>query len=464
MGHWSDDLVDELADQLGNSVDRQTITDVLGAVGRNLETLSGRSFVGVHTATAGLQPNGLPLVDVPDAHVGSLNSASDVWEIPDPVNPAMAPVLQLQPLKALRSAATVADALWVAGQLVAEASRTGRLTSDYILHWIGNNVPSEERHELFRQVMDPDQRFYVPVLGAATDGWWFQIARRLLWVTRDTRDEGRMLESLLGDPLADRNVPPFVATEPVLTMARLTHQPVDWAMTARIWTGDVHIWTDRKWATLARAVHGHGVPTIVIDPASTAAEIACQVILKAYWHGYITGDEPTLAKAVETAYASSVERIRRGTHSSTTSAAAALLEQLIFPGFDHALGAEATRRYVRRKASIVVMEHRKRESPDRYPWTRVGVSERRYYKLLPLFTSKANGRYAYDHDDVVARMRAHVAAVEQQREVRSAALSILQSRGFTDAAARKWLQRHEPVEVLRAVPRGTKGVRPMQSP
>src|SRR6266545_4300632 len=76
-------------------------------------------------------------------------------------------------------------------------------------------------------------------------------------------------------------------------------------------------------------------------------------------------------------------------------------EQLIRPGFDPGQGAEATRRYVRRKASIVVMEHRKREAPDRYPWTQVGISERRYYKLLPLFAQKVNGRYDLDHDDVV---------------------------------------------------------------
>jgi hypothetical protein len=88
---------------------------------------------------------------------------------------------------------------------------------------------------------------------------------------------------------------------------------------------------------------------------------------------------------------------------STASAAATLLEQLIRPGFDPAQGAEATRRYVRRKASIAVMQHRKLESPDRCPWTQVGISERRYYKLLPLFAQKVNGRYDYDHDDVVAR-------------------------------------------------------------
>jgi hypothetical protein len=102
-----------------------------------------------------------------------------------------------------------------------------------------------------------------------------------------------------------------------------------------------------------------------------------------YWHGYIGGDEPALANAVATAYPGPVERIQRGTGAPNgASAAAMLLEQLVHPEFDPARGAGATRRYVRRKASIVVMEHRKRETPDRYPWKQVGISERRYYKLL----------------------------------------------------------------------------------
>ena len=52
----------------------------------------------------------------------------------------------------------------------------------------------------------------------------------------------------------------------------------------------------------------HGVPTITLDPASTPQEIACQVILKGYWHGYIEADEPALARAVATAYPKPVEQ------------------------------------------------------------------------------------------------------------------------------------------------------------
>jgi hypothetical protein len=212
---------------------------------------------------------------------------------------------------------------------------------------------------------------------------------------------------------------------------------------------------DRPWNKIAKAIHGHGIPAITLDPISTPHEIACQVVLKGYWHGYIGGDEPALANAIAMAYPRQVERIRRVTHApNSASAAAALLEQLIRPGFDPAQGAEATRRYVRRKASIAVMEYRKAEAPDRYPWTQVGISERRYYKLLPQFAQKVNGRYVLDHGDVVARMKAYLDRIDHVRDVRAAALDVLRSHGFGEAAARKWLQRHRPEEAVDAWPRG----------
>ncbi len=117
-----------------------------------------------------------------------------------------------------------------------------------------------------------------------------------------------------------------------------------------------------------------------------------------------------------------------------------------------AQGAEATRRYVRRIASIVVMEHHKRESPDRFPWTHVGISERRLYKLLPLFAAKTNGHY--DHDHVIARMKAHFEQRDREREVRAATLDLLRERDFSEAAARKWLQRHRAEQAIDAWPRG----------
>ena len=418
--------------------------------------LAGRSFHPLRRATVIITSGGLPLVDVPDLQVGSMETTAGVWEVPDPVNPQLATALQVVPIDpSVRRAVSTADALWVAGHLIAEASRAGDLKGDYVLYWLGACVDPEQRKDLFRHVMDPAVRFYVPILGISVEGWWFQIARRLIWVTSKTNDEGRLLEPLLDGATSSDEVLPLVATEPILIAAPMTQQPVEWAFTARIWTDEVQRPKDRPWSILAEAIHGYGVPTITLDPASTPQEIACQVVLKGYWHGCIGADEPALARTVAAAYPRSVQRIQRHTQAPTReSAAAMLLEQLIRPGFDPAQGAEATRRYVRRKASIVVMEHRKREAPDRYPWTHVGISERRYYKLLPLFAEKINGRYDYDHSEVVAQMKAHLGEQEHKREIRAAALDLLRSRGFSEAAARKWIQRHEPEQAIDAWPRG----------
>lgn len=70
------------------------------------------------------------------------------------------------------------------------------------------------------------------------------------------------------------------------------------------------------------------------------------------------------------------------------------------------------------------MEHRKRETPHRYPWTQVGISERRFYKLLPQFAEKVNGRYEYDQPELVARMRASLNATERDRKIRAAAMAV----------------------------------------
>ncbi len=455
MGHWSEGLVDEVARMVGGSPDRRLLKDKLAQAGREIEVLSGRSFQPMRRATAVFEPNGLPFVDIPDLQVGSMEPESMVWEVPDPVNPQMATVLQVTPLAApVPKAASIADALWIAGQLVAVASQRGQLSGEYVLGWLGSFFSPEQRVELFRRVMNPEVRFHVPILAVSVDGWWFQIARRLLWMTNETEDEGRLFEPLMDQTAGDK-IPPLVAAEAILIAAPMTQQPAGWAFTARIWTEQVQRPTDRQWSRFARAIHGHGIPTITLDPVSSPYEIACQVVLKGYWHGYIKGDEPALAKVIARAYPRQVARIERETRApNTDSAAATLLEQLIRPGFDPGQGAEATRRYVRRKASIAVMQYRKGEAPDRYPWTRVGVSERRYYKLLPLFVHKVNGRYDYDYDDVVARMKDHLDRVDEARRARTAALEVLRLHGFGEEAARKWLQRHPPKDALTAWPRG----------
>jgi hypothetical protein len=455
MGHWSESLVDELAQRVGGSPDRDVLNDLLGRAARGLETLAGRTFHPARRTTSIFEPNRLPFVDIPDLLVGSTEPIEGAWAIPDPVSRHLATVLQVLPLDTPASGtARDADAFWIAGLLIAEALHTGRLSGDYILHWLGTFVEPEPRTELFRRVMNPAVRFNVPVLGVATNGWWFQIARRLIWVTSETEDDGRLIEPLMDETRTGGEFIPLAAVEAILIAAPMTRQPVDRAFAMRIWPEAVRLPLNRPWSKIASAIHGHGIPTITVDTISTLNEIACQVVLKGYWHGYLGSDEPALANAVALAYPRQVERIQRETHApNTASAAATLLEQLIRPGFDPGQGAEATRRYVRRKASIVVMEHRKREAPDRYPWTQVGISERRYYKLLPLFAQKVNGRYDLDHDDVVARMKAHLDQGDQERAVRALALDVLRSHGFGEAAARKWLQRHPPEGAVNAWPR-----------
>ena len=464
MGHWSEDLADDLAEDLirrfGASPDRRSLVEILAEVGKEIDVSAGRSFRPLHRATVAIHSGGLPLVEVTDMQVGPMETTAQAWAVPDPVNAQMATTLQVVPLDPpVRRASPAAEALVTAGHLIAEASRAGLLEGGYVVRWLGAHIDAEQRKDLFRSVMDPMFRFYVPVLAMRVNGWWFQITRRLIWVTSETNDDGRLVELLLDGETTGDETFPLVAAEPVLIAAPMTRQPVEWAFSARIWTEGVQRPNDRPWSDLAGAIHGHGIPTVTLDNASTSEEIACQVVLKGYWHGYIDPDEPALARAVADAYTQPVALIQRQTHAPTReSAAAMLLEQLIRPGFDPAQGAEATRRYVRRKASIVVMEHRKREAPDRYPWTHVGISERRFYKLLPLFADKIDGRYDYDHDDVIARMRAHLNERDRKREIRTAALHLLRSRGFSEPAARKWLQRHEPGQAVDAWPRGQQPV------
>ncbi|WP_146603851.1 hypothetical protein [Micromonospora deserti] len=455
MGHWSESLVDDLARQVGGDADPEELRRILRKSAQEIETLSGRTFDPVQRSTAVFETNGLPFIEVPNMHLGSMETTDTVWQVPDPVRPEFAAVLQVRALAyPSPTAMSVADGLGFAGQLVAHAARQGALTRDYVIEWLGTFVGYEERKDLFRRVMDSNTRFNVPVIGEAIGGWWIQVTRRLMWITHETQNDGRLVEPLF-ERSADDSWIPLAAAEPTLIVAPMTKQPADWAFTARIWPEGAQLPKDRPWRRLASAIHGSGIPTITVDDKSTPYELACQVVLKAYWHGYLRGDEPALRNVVALAYPKQVGLIHRKTDAPDAgSAAAMLLEQLIQPGFDPAQGAELTRRYVRRKARIVVMEHHKRESPQRYPWTQLGISERRYYKLLPLFAQKVNGHYQVDYDDIVTRMRDYLDSKDQSQEVRAATLDLLQQRGFSHAAARKWMQRHQPEEALDAWPRG----------
>ena len=456
VGQWSENLLDEVVAIIGGDPDRDLLRRLLHETGQEIDILTGRTFDFRGTKTLHFETNGLPIVEVPDLQRGTIQGEPSVWEIPDPVNDLMTTVVQVAPPRApaLR-AIPVGDALFVAGQIVAKALQEGKLDGEYVLAWLGHNFDGDQRKEVLRRVIDPNLRFNVPVLGFELGGWWFQISRRLVWVSNDTEDEGRLLEPLFDmDDMKAQRAAPLCATENVLIVARLTSQPDDWAFSARIWTHDVKRRTDRPWRMLAKVVHGHGIPVITVDPMSSPMEVACQVLLKAYWHGYIGNDEPGLATAIALAFPKQVERVRRGTKAADTEAAAALLlEGLLHPGFDPARGAEANRRYVSRKASIAVMQHRKLENADRLPWTLIGISERRYYKLLPYFAQKVNGRYVADRDTVVKRMREYLDMLDRARSARADVVEVLREHGFSESAARKWLQRHRPEEAVKAWPR-----------
>jgi hypothetical protein len=235
MGHWAEDLVAEVAQRIGGNPDPSMVAEMLAAAGREIEVLSGRAFHSAQRSTSTFEPNGLPLVDVPDVHVGSVSGESSVWEIPDPVNPTLSVVLQLLPFDPpVGRPAPAAEALLVAGELVSEASRTGLLSADYVLHWLANSIDPKQIEGLFRRLMDPAVRFQVPVLGVLIDGWWFQISRRLIWMTRDVQDEGRLVEPVMDGRTGGQGVP-LAAAEPILIVARMKRHPVDWALAARIW-------------------------------------------------------------------------------------------------------------------------------------------------------------------------------------------------------------------------------------
>jgi len=151
-----------------------------------------------------------------------------------------------------------------------------------------------------------------------------------------------------------------------------------------------------------------------MDPESTAEEIQCQILLLAYWHKYVGTGEPEMADAIAAAYPRAVERIVRATGAPDTRAAAALLfEGLLRPGFDPARGAAAARRYVNRKAKIAILNHRKITDGGIRPWEALGVSERRYYKLLNRFAPTTGTRFEVDAD-VLEKIGVHLIAATRR--------------------------------------------------
>ena len=146
----------------------------------------------------------------------------------------------------------------------------------------------------------------------------------------------------------------------------------------------------------------------------------------------------------------------------TRAAAALLFEGLLQPGFDPARGAGAARRYVNRKATIAIRNHHKTTDGAVQPWEALGVPERRYYMLLNQFASKTGTRYQI-HVDVLEKIRSHLISRDKKKETHDTAMELLQERGFSYAAARKWLQRHDYSEALTARPRSKRPPAPPDS-
>lgn len=442
---------------------RERLITALEKAGRGIEILAGRRFGVSERKTVTMLRQPFPFAEIPDLQVdsGLEMEGGAASTIPDPVNKQMATVLQLgeiRPPPMDRPAVPIGDALWVAGNLVARERRAGRLAADAVIWWLGTAISKEDRMELLRAVVDDNARFNVPLLGIGVPGWWIQITRRLFWVTSKTPDEGRLIEPLF-EPQADGEKPAAIlaAGEPILILARVTKHPVDWALSARIWTEEVKVADDRPWRIMADAIHGSGIPIMTVDEASTDEEVGCQLVLLAYWHGYISADEDGFIGALVQAYPGPVARIRAETDAPDVRAAAAmLLRRLLRPGFDPAKGAAATRRYVNRLASIVVMEHRKATAPaGTWPWQRLGIKERHYYKLLRRAgVTKIGGRYQVD-ERVIDGLRDFLDWREQPTP-RQLAKQVLLKHGFSEAAARKWLQRHPPEQAVNAWPRGAR--------
>jgi hypothetical protein len=437
VGHWADLLVDELAARFPHA-DRDLLAAIAQAAGAEIETLAGHSFGPAKQQTAAIDTCDMPFVEVPGLLIGSQECPTGMWPVPNPVDQQRATVAQVMPVpQPVAHAMPVAFALRAAGTMVHTAAQAGVLSREFMLAWL-SQVPPTDRAALLDELADPSYRLHVPVATGGCDGWWFQITRRLLTMTA-AADEQRLVEPLSQD--ADGPLRALAAVEPLLIAGRITTHPADWAMAVRIWPTAARP-AGRPWWHLASAIHQHGIPVLCLDPESTAEEIQCQILLLAHWHKYIGAGETEIADAIAAAYPQAVGRIAHAIAAPDKRAAAAMLfEGLLQPGFDPARGAAAARRYVNRKAKIAILNHRKTTDGGVRPWEALGISERRYYKLLNRFAPKTGTRYEVDAD-VLEQIRSHLISRDEQIETHTAAMELLQERGFSYAAARKWLQRH----------------------
>lgn len=446
-------LLPEVQKRVGVAADRNQLKAMLEEVGGELELLAGQRFGAAEVRSVSIDSGGLPFVFAPGFRTQGHRSDHAIWPVEDPSNPGMASVIQiLEPRRLSSQAIAVGSALQFAGNLVVAANKAGYLSADYLRLWLGKSFDNTSRVEFFKSLLDQANLVFVPLAGYEVGGWWFQITRRITWIAGPRNDIQQLVEPLL-DPAAIKVG--LVGVEPVLIVARLTSHPVDRAFAFRIWPGITRK-ADRPWRLAAQAVHNHGVPILTLDERSSAPEAGCQLLLLAQWHGLLDKDESGLAEAFAAAYPESVNRVRAAMQMpDSMSAAAILLESLLRPGFDPARGADSTRRYVSRKASIVIIERRKLDQATSRPWESFGIKERYYYKLLKRLAPKESGSYVVD-DEVRQRILSYLRDRDKRVDSKTLVMDLLLERGFTKSAARKWLYRHHAHEALSAWPRGAR--------
>src|SRR5579859_2226906 len=97
--------------------------------------------------------------------------------------------------------------------VVVQAKKDGLLSREYMLTWLGRTFDSRERPQVSQAPRRSTNRIYAPLVAAAGHGWWFQITRRLMWITGETPNEPRLVESLIDQ---GGELRALVAAEPVL--------------------------------------------------------------------------------------------------------------------------------------------------------------------------------------------------------------------------------------------------------
>jgi hypothetical protein len=95
--------------------------------------------------------------------------------------------------------------VWLA--LVAWASQTGRLSPEYLLWWLVKTIDPQQKVEFLKRTMVPTNRINVPIVATNVGGWWFQVTRRLRWLTSSMIAASGQLGSVARDQTPQRDIP-----------------------------------------------------------------------------------------------------------------------------------------------------------------------------------------------------------------------------------------------------------------